>query len=498
MNILGYYFRSARLEPIIERHSETVVIFVHGVLSKSKDAFRVYKQENYFWDIIKDAYPFSSFDLAMFSYGRFDVSYILEKDWPINNLTRISVELHGAISKYKNVIFLSHSQGGLLAKTYSSLYCLCQGIFLVTLHTPHRNKSITVMRVNGNKIWDDTACFQVSHMFCGSINDNKIVKPDNALTGCKDIEYISYNKTKESLGHSHLSQSPDPELIRNLQKHAEIFINSGLNRKFYFYPEVEKNEGSNVELIYSRSHLKLKKYSGKNNSLFESWGAPYFLGETGVIPNEIFQNGCSVNYFFRYLKNKSKGNILISDLDKIYPDKVDNVKEKLYELCFSEEHIGQNPYKKIPFFTPDFLKKSLVINDDFFELFLMRLKKKQVKNTDLKDVYEAYGCAVKDYRSVISKKIYSSSLLKKDMGEGKFEFVIFNLVKKLLGLPEKKSEYLVVHEIVKKEFYLRKYRITLRDVEAIVSVIMRSDGELYWLDRDVRQAFKYKELGRRN
>ncbi|AIA76059.1 hypothetical protein FF32_14795 [Halomonas campaniensis] len=272
----------------------------------------------------------------------------------------------------------------------------------------------------------------------------------------------------------------------------ETFINSGLNRKFYFYPDVEENEHGNVELIYSRSNLKLKKHTGKNSSLFQSWGIPYFLGETSVIPNEIFQNGCSINYFFRYLKNKSKGCILVSDLDKIHPDKIDNVKNKLYELCFSEENIGQNPYKKIPFFTTDFSKKSLVINDDFFELFLMRLKKKQVKNTDIKGVHEAYGCAVKDYRKIISKKIYCTSLLKKDMSEGKFKAIFFSIINKLLGLPKKKSEYLVVHEIVKKEFYYRKYRINLRDIEAIVSVIMRSDGELYWFDRDVRQAFKYK------
>jgi hypothetical protein len=493
MKILGYYFRSARLDPILERHSETIVIFVHGVLSKSKDAFRLYKQEGYFWDIIKDVYPFSSFDMAMFSYGRFDASYILEKDWPINNLTRISVELHGAISKYKNVIFLSHSQGGLLAKTYSSLYCLRQGVFLVTLHTPHRNKSITVMRVNDNKIWDDSACFHVSHMFCGSINDNKIVKPDNALTGCKDIEYISYDKTKESLGHSHLSQSPDPELIRNLQNHAEMFINSGLNKKFYIYPGIAENEGSNVELIFSRSHLKLKKYTGKDGSLFESWEDPYFRGETGIIPNEIFQNGCSVNYFLRYLKNTNACNVLVSDLDKVYPDDVESVGNKLCELCFGEERLGQNPYKNIPFFTRDFPKKSLIINDDFFELFLKRLQKEKTKNTDLEGVCKAYKCAVKDYRRVISNKIYRSSLIKRDMSEGKFEVILFDSVKKLLILPEKKSEYLVVHEIVKKKFYDRKYRISLRDIEAIVSVLMRSDGELYWLDRDVRQVFKYKE-----
>lgn len=493
MKILGYYFRSARLEPILERRSETIVIFVHGILSKSKDAFRQHEQEGYFWDIIKDVYPFSSFDLAMFSYGKIDVSYILEKDWPINNLTRISVELHGAISKYKNVIFLAHSQGGLLAKVYSSLYCKHQGVFLVTLHTPHRNKSITVMRVNDNKIWDNSSCFRVSHMFCGSINDNKIVKPDNALTGCKDIEYMSYDKTKEPLGHSHLSQSPDPEFIRNLRAHTEVFINSGLNRKFLIYPDDSGAKENKIEIIFSRSYLKLKKHSNKDSSEYSSWESSDLQGKTDIVPNTIIQNGCSVNYFLRSFRNIDAGSVTLSDLDKKYPDDIEDVENKLYNLCFGELYSEKNPYKNIPFFTNDFPRKSLIINDDFYELFLKEIKKKKPKNTDIKSVHEAYNSSVKQYKGVISNNIYSSSLLKKEMSVGKFEVILVNLVKKLLALPEKKSEYLVVHEIVKKAFFYKNYRISLRDIEAIISVLMRSDGELYWLDRDVCQVFKSKE-----
>lgn len=493
-----YYFRSAQLELILERSSETIVIFVHGILSKSKYAFRQHGQKGYFWDIIKDVYPFSSFDLAMFSYGKIDVSYILEKDWPINNLTRISLELHGAISKYKNVIFLAHSQGGLLAKTYSSLYCTHQGIFLVTLHTPHRNKSITVMRFNDNKIWDDLSCFRVSHMFCGSVNDNKIVKPDNALTGCKDIEYISYDKTKKSLGHSHLSQSPGSELIRNLQSHTEVFINSGLNKKFFPYPDGSGSKESQIELIYSRSHLKLKKYSSKSISGCGSWGSPYFKGETDMVPNIIIQNGCSVNYFFRTLKNINAGRVVLSDLDKMYPDDIDSVLNKLCGLCFGKLYSEKNPYKKIPFFTSDFPRKSLIINDDFCDIFLKKITKEKLKNTDTERIYKAYKSSVKEYRSIISKNIYVSSSLKKEMSVGRFEAILVNSVNKLLNLPEKKSEYLVVHEIVKKSFFDKKYRISLRDIEVIISVLMRSDGELYWLDRDVRQVYTSKKCVKLN
>ena len=362
MKILGYYFRSARLEPILERQSDTIVIFVHGILSKSKDAFKQSGNEGYFWDIIKDVYPFSFFDLAMFSYGKIDVSYILEKEWPINNLTRISVELNGAISKYKNVIFIAHSQGGLLAKTYSSLYCLHQGIFLVTLHTPHRNKSITVMRVNDQEIWDEFASFYVSHMFCGSINDIKIVKPDNAITGCKDLSYISSDTTKKSLGHSHLSQSPDSKLISNLQTHAEIFINSGLNKKYYMFHENKGTPEKQIEIVFSRSQLKLNKYSTEDDALVDPWSRPYFPGNGINIPKRVIQKGCSVNYFLRTLKNLDAGDILISDIDKIYPDDIEKVNKKLNELCFEKMYSEKNPYKKIPFFSIDFSKKSLIIN----------------------------------------------------------------------------------------------------------------------------------------
>ncbi|GAA3530919.1 hypothetical protein [Zobellella aerophila] len=492
MKILGYYFRSAQIDPILLRGSDTIVIFVHGILSKSKDAFKLHNQKGHFWDRIKDVYPFSTFDFAMFSYGKIDVSFILEKEWPINNLTRISFELYGAISRYKNVIFIAHSQGGLLAKTYSSLYWSRQGVFLVTLHTPHRNKSITVMRVNDNKIWDDSASFHVSHIFCGSINDNKIVKPDNAIMGCKDIEYISYDRTKKSLGHSHLSQSPDPELIEKLKNQANVFINSGLSRNFYPYPETSAFKGMSVELIFSRSEIKLRKYTKKEGSPFEPWRTSCFHEKTSLTSNVVAQNGCSVNYFFRYLKNNKIEKISIHDLDYEYPDDVESVEYKLYDFCFSEVYSEVNPYKHIPFFTSDFQKKSLIINDDFYEIFLRRLIKKRIKNSDINGVHETYDHAIGEFRRTISNRIYRLSTIKKDMSEGKFEILLINTVKKILNLPEKKSEYLAIHEIIKKEFHKKQYRISLLDIEVIVSLLMRSDGELYWLDRDMRHAFRTK------
>jgi hypothetical protein len=510
-SLLRYLVRTSRFSLVENRGSETILVFVHGIASRTESAFQDRNGNGFFWDRIKDRPPFKDCDIGVFSYGRWDLAYLLEMEHPFNNFERISHEMHGFLDGYKNVIFIAHSQGGLLAKQYSCEFYNKQGVFLTTLHTPHRNKSLLVMPFVDNTLWNDEISFKVPHLFCGSINDNAIVRPDNALTGCRDSRYISRDISKKALGHSHLSASPDPELIDLLQDTAFYFINSGLNRQLP-NPGGRAKDGAKkrVRLIFSRSLRKLKAIKIVDGELLLS--NPWKLGlfaSTHVRSRRDFSrsatvtfHGCSVDHFLRVASNRRFDKYCrfeIESIDKTEPETIHKIGDILCEGVFEERKLGKNPYSTLPFDVNDFRKRGLIRNRDFLEVFTKILRQANFTIPDYVNVggkarlNEFYRDAIGSYRDSLVKNIYAECLLAPDVGPIEFDRAVARFVHKFGSLHDKRQPYPVVYETIKRCFLASNQPMPIRSVECLVSRLMRSDGHLYWLDRDVPAVFQERD-----
>ena len=515
MGVLNYYFRTADFEYLRCVQSQTVVVFVHGILSHSKKAFSLHQKEGYFWDLLIDNPLLSSFDFALFSYGRIDISYILEGEYPVNNLIRIAHELHGYVSQYKNVLFIAHSQGGLLAKTYASLFFKTQGIHLLTLHTPHRNKSFSVMRFNDEDIWDKEACFQVPHIFCASLNDNKIVKPDNAFHSCHDRKFLSKDTSKSNLGHSHLSSSPDIELLRAYIEDIMYFKFSGISRVFCdtsitAYGSI--SEGSTIELYYSRFSSNLCK--SVNATEFTQvidypWSNLIAKGKEiskciSIDSSKIaiVSKSCSVDFFTKYLFEHflSDAKIKINGLD-CGGDSLIASNDIVCDWLLQNKFQESNPYAHLPFDAHDFRKGSLVESDEFLKYFLDALFKKRfsLKNTYENGTYkpllkEYFLLVVKDFRKQITQEIYNEAISKKSIGINRFESTIKKFVQVIKKLPEKKNTYSIVYSELKKLMHNVGQEIDIKGADVIISKLFRSDGDVYWLDNYLGQIYHEQTL----
>ncbi|MEL6987591.1 MAG: CHAT domain-containing protein, partial [Bacteroidota bacterium] len=484
-------------------------------------AFQLDGSKDYFWNkLLENQYPFAKFDFALFSYGKIDVSYLLELDFPVNNLIKISEELNGYITDYKNVLLIAHSQGGLVAKTYASLFYQQQGIHLLTLHTPHRNKSFSVMRFNQNEIWQQEACYQVPHIFCASINDNKIVKPDNAFATSHDRKYLSKDQTKQHLGHSHLSKSPDKKLLKIYIEEIFNFINSGLSR--VFCNTIETHLGNypskyTIVINYSRSLAKLNDFrcSCKKTMIIDRpWRdlvSQQLALKTKNTPKSIHADcnilievvGCSVNYFAKYLLSRSLEDTCIElhALDSLGGESRGLTYNYLYEYVFHDHYSETNPYKHIPFDTYDFKKGSLIEDSDFLNIFLRILKSYKFTLSAsyelgfYKDkLWKYYLESVKEYRRIITLNIYKECFIEPSIGIEVFEQKIEQVISSINRLQEKKNYYRIIYQIIKIVFQGVDQDIDIRTAEIIVSKLMKSDGDVYWLDNYLRQVYDVKVL----
>lgn len=500
-NIFRYYFRSPDFEVVQDHKSTTVVVFIHGILSHSKSAFTLTERRGYFWDIVSKFHPFDNMDFGLFSYGKLDISYLLEGDSPYNNLIRISQELHGIINGYDNVIFIAHSQGGLLAKTYASLYYDEQSIFLCTLHTPHRNKSFSVLRFKKIRIWSDLASFRVPHLFCGSVNDNKIVKPDNATLGARCYTYMSTDRSKYALGHGHLCRSPDTEFVEVLINSVYQFHYSGFRKDILVLGNEVTKSASN-EIMFS--------------SLKESTDG-YTLMEFAdfLSPNIDFANilkrhekiafiNTSIGFIERLLYEKYRNiveKIRIIDKDSGPGCAATEINNKLCEEYFS---LGDNPYSSLPFDAFSFGRKSLITNLQFLESLKILCRRKnfniqdQVLEGGDRKLCDLYKDCAKAYWDNLVKKVYDACFAGQRaprIGVVAFGRAIIHAIKKILEDDDNRVEYSVVYELIVKSLSEKGQICDIRTVEIVASNLFRSDSHLYWLDRDVKLVFKTIEKG---
>lgn len=515
--MLGYYFRTANFEFKKLEDNRNIIVFTHGILSHALSAFKLDSQDGYLWNLIENACDVSKFDIGLFSYGKIDIAYLLEGDWPINNLLRLSHELHGYIGGYKNVFLVGHSQGGLLAKTYASQFAKKQGIHLLTLHTPHRNKSFSVMRFNDREIWDGTSCFYVPHIFCASINDNIIVKPDNALDSCYDKRYLSKDTTKHRLGHSHLSSSPDNSLLNLYRLDIHNFIRSGLSREVIDTSDGTKGNPDSdkiIRVLYSRYKDRIEELSASLNPsqiIIQPWLniSKLSLHAYKPVPGcTVLHVGSSVNYFVRHINLHYENNIKleIKDLDTAHPSSLKLANDSLCQRTFEQRYNEKNPYKHIPCDIRDFTKNSLIKCDQFFKIFSNMLFDSKTEmlerafNTEYKKhLSRVYKKAAKQWRRLVIQDIAScfSSI---QITPAVLEALLSTLVKEIRGIRSgvktqgKWISYLDVYSLVKKIFHDGGYNIDIFDVEVIVSKLFESEGTFYRLDKFYKILFSDADI----
>ena len=507
-----YFLRAANFEYINEVSSDSIVVFIHGILSKSAPAFKLHGKNEHFWDQLTTDDMFTGMDIAHYSYGATDLSYILEQKTPISNLRRLSIELHGYLSEYKNVLFIAHSQGGLLAKNYASLFHDSQGIHLLTLHTPHHNTSIAVMKYNEEDLWDSYASYCVPHIFCASINDNKIVKPDNAHYSCRDKKYLSKDKSKKKLGHSHLSSCPDDELIDLYCEEIFHYRNSGFSYSYPEHTEILADETyADVHIIFSRSGVILdkRKHLHKDGSLVQTpWKelisndrfsstimTQNFLSKNKPI---IFFKGCSTNYFRKYISRDHNARIIHDDIDENTPRTTNAVLvEELCDLSMISKIVGPNPYQDILFDPSDFKKGTLIDFPDFMAEFVNQLRaiKFTMRNALQHGSYRRllrlhYENTAKILRRRLSEEIFSECVLpsRRFCGPVRFDQFLAEAISTINGMP-KRNDYKDIYKIFKTVFIKYSTQFGTREIEVVISKLMRSDGDLFWIDKQVRQLY---------
>ncbi len=435
----------------------------------------------------------------MFSYGKIDLSYVLQMDFPFNNLTRIAEELNGYIKHYKDVLFIGHSQGGLLAKTYATLYYKKQGIHLLTLHTPHLNKSISVLRFSKPSFWESEVMYAVPHIFCASINDNKIVKPQNALATCRDKSYISTNERYKKLGHSHLCRKPDDELIKLYSNEIFTFINSGASLQEQIIRDLEpKITSRSYHIVYSKDESNNSKSPEKDPKILNPWVNLVAINkkehnhEIEHYPTTIFHNGCSINFFYKYLINTNNEGcrIKITLLDKDDDNNPDSISNALCRDFLTE---GDNPYINVPFDIYDYRRGSLFEYDEFKNCFIKTISDGAERGRN-KEIYEnpeytynAYNATSEHLRRMWSDRIcttlnYFSLVSQIDLNSTISYLTVFLLKKKLYK-----------HQEIYRHFNKPAnpcHKLGLNEFEIVLSYICHSDGIYYWIDPYISQLFE--------
>lgn len=508
MSFVTYFFRTIDIEYIRNNSSDVAVVFLHGILSETKKAFKLAEKSGYFWDEIRNSSVFGDMDFVIFSYGRIDLSNLTEMRNPFNTLNRISDELYGYLSGYKDVILIGHSQGGLLAKTYATSNYLRQGIYLTTLHTPHRNSSFSVMRYEHEEKWNGYVRFVVPHLFCASINDRKIVKPDNAFYSAVDETFLSKKSEFSGLGHSHLSSSPDPLLLRLLSRNVGHFLCSGHSKSNFFlqgnnFLADGASEKKELRIYFSRSRRRIETLHGYASEFFLKPLCPsieYIVSAKKMHAenssfNQLFVEASSINYVKKsIIIMGGNRNVEIKSFDSDFgigcPRKITN--DYLCEKAFSSFDGGDNPYKKISFDAFRIKKKYLIDDLEFIDLLCATLDERSIDIRGITYVGEEYDNGLfekiyikvaKKYFSMFIYRIFDNFSLNKEIGFASFRRTIKRILKKISSMDEKRNNYQSILRIINMEFYICRKKVSIADAEYLIARLMKSDGDLYWLDK---------------
>ncbi len=548
-NGISYLCRPTQFDPFTSRKSNTIVVFLHGIFSSTKRAYRISK-ERFFWDLLKDHVSLSSVDFAGFNYGITDPrAFIGNRDF-IKDLDNLSFELREYIEYYEYVILIGHSHGGLLAKTYASLYHGLHGVYLITLQTPHDPTQITRAHEAGVMMdsiltvsWHEdeegkkNICYLVPHIFAGSVHDYKMGSIEGQLHGCRDFAYRANDPEKRRFGHSHLSSCPDSVLLNKIRKEIVYFRNSGHGRKsrscFTFGGCVP--EGKQVlRLIASSSNYLLNKFIEERNQMC-AWKSPFFndlMESADHIARSLSSGvnfvllGFSTDYFERHIINLSFSNYAL-EVDTIATP-TENIPEAanthLCERLFTTDFSGStNPYRKLPFDVRDIPKGIFINNSDFLGLFASILESKKCLLSDVyrnarrgglstmnyehyrNDLIMHYRKAMEQYRENLLCEMFETC-----MGKGSKDSLSLDertFVEKMSAIIQhyttdnfrNGTEYIDIHAEMKIKFYdpTDKKNISTREIECCISKLFKCSFHRYYLGRDIRILFSQNATGER-
>lgn len=525
----GYIVRFGKINFVTNRKSDTLILFIHGIVSQSESAFKLSITDGYFWDLLKDKYHFSNIDFAEFNYGIADPAYILTKLSPFNNLEKIANELHYQIRDYANVVIIGHSQGGLLAKTYAILYKETHSTFIITLHTPHINRSILVFRNKMDMQWEKGRSYEIPHIFAGSVCDNKIVKCNNALSGCTDFSYVSRDTNKKQLGHSHLSTHPDSSLLKLIERQIIFFTNSGFNtRPIYKRIKYINSHPSikTVKLYYSSSNSELESLLcntdiRKNIIIRKFWNNKYYDSGSKFISiykkyffydNKkdvlIYCNAKSVDFFKRHILNLPDCkciNFQEINLNRYDQDLYVVANDYLCEIMFSSnKYDHDNPYSDLPIDPGDFNKKYFINNYDFLKILsklilsnrlnIRRVYRRKDVEQFLEKKYKKrlssiYMRSIEKYKFQFLLNIYNNCLDDYDIRRADFVNRISNVIINLLSYKSSPYSYIEIYREFKFYFKYGNQNISIKELECCISKIFERVGNYYRLTRDVRLLF---------
>jgi hypothetical protein len=360
------------------------------------------------------------------------------------------------------------------------------------------------MRSKVDSEWKERISLHVPHLFAGSVHD-VLVKPNQAHDGCNEVLFTSTEMSKRGLGHSHLNSEPDPKLIEVLRRHSYYFLSSGFvgsapQRQRPLTDAIHRN----IEIVFSRSALKLE---AARKSAGELITAPWAHAEFDRIDRGFWDKfgdsvtvefqGSSVNYLRRHAELvglPQNNEVTTRCLDLVDPFGFDDLNEMICEVAFEPFKLGSNPYASVGIDINDFPKRSLIYNEDFADLFLGNVHKRGLKigaQNYEKTLNSIYVMALNQYRMRIVKQLYDDMLNREEaLGLYLFENMIFKIVRKVRGLPEKTNEYRTIYGVIKKVLIKFKVKIDIRKIECLVAKLFRSDGYSYRLDRDINYIFQ--------
>ncbi|MDE4175539.1 hypothetical protein PXK01_15360 [Phaeobacter sp. PT47_59] len=490
---LEYWWRTAQIEPKRLAGQDTAVVFVHGLRSHSDQAFRLENgSELFFWDLLKDDFPLSNASFFTFNYGRIEIFHFTEGRSLEQTLANLCQQLHGAISTFRNVIIVGHSQGGLVAKMYACMYgghiSSEQSVLVITMHTPHRNRSMMVMRHTKNKQWLRDDRFFVPHLFCASYADN-IVKPDNAIDSALDVAFTTHDDSFRSLGHSHLNKAPTADLIQRIRRKTAEFLSSG-----YSHPGIDINSFPKTNypitiIRFSRSKRKIETL------LSDEQIQPTLPGlETQNVYSYAMRCPVHVAKRFELMNSSGTERVEVLDLDNYLSSGIfDTVDWVCQEADAS--------YSEILFDPIDFKKDVIVKNKDFFDLFAAELKesgqtlREQIINNSLHLTMEIFQQSLGKYWQEIVGDIYNSIQDSRKPKIITFKRVLEVSTRVCFNKKRfRKQKYL--YQVFKREFWNVGWAVELASVDSMIAHLFRTDGEIYRLDRDIENIFYRLPLGR--
>jgi hypothetical protein len=415
--------------------------------------------------------------------------------------------LRALLKNYESVIFIAHSQGGLLAKTYASLYYPRQGILVTTLHTPHGNRAFSVMRESIHGLWTSHASYLVPHLFCGSVNDDRIVKVLNATSTGIDDQYVSSDRSKARYGHSHLSASPDDDLLALMREKTEHFINSGLSRDILsvsLFSKTESEDERPIRFVLSRSKKRLSEHQAEHpeRRIIESpwtddFGAFARTGEN-VKPLSMSIHGCSANYLVRCVFNNTSRPH--KDLELLHLDNnLDShaeVNDALCEKLFEAGGDILNPYRDLPFDINDISEKRVLDDKEFVEIFSQILIKKHFTLKQYislppvvyrEKLREFYLLAIKQYKTQFVQHIYDGFPTRLKIGPIRFGEILTEIVVDRDGCKDFRYDHSKVYDTINRIGHKSKCKFGILGIEYVIASIFRTDGDFYWVDGKIKQ-----------